>query len=118
MSTQRLKRLTPTMIFIHIQKAHSSSRSPSNDSNDNGGRGRRITRPETSQDFSYPPAFEVSLTIFALLIAVLCVALDSMIVSTAIPGIPDKCFDPHYVGWNGFGQLPSFLESTQKGEAN
>lgn len=45
------------------------------------------------------------MTIFALLIAVLCVALDSTIVSTAIPRITDEFHDLRDVGWYGSGQL-------------
>lgn len=90
---------------IDIQEAHSSSGSPSKHECVDDNQGGRLTRLQPSHEMLYPSTFRVVMTIFALLIAVLCVALDSTIVSTAIPRITDEFHDLHDVGWYGSGKL-------------
>lgn len=90
---------------IDAQEAHTSSGAPSKHECVDDSQGGRITRLQPSHEIAYPSAFRVGMTIFALLIAVLCVALDSTIVSTAIPRITDEFHDLHDVGWYGSGQL-------------
>lgn len=89
---------------IGIQEANSSSRSPSKHEGGDDIRGGQRARSQPYEKL-YPSTFRVGLTIFALLIAVLCVALDSTIVSTAIPRITDDFHDLHDVGWYGSGKL-------------
>lgn len=90
---------------IDVQESHSSSGSPSKHECVDDSQGGRQTRLQPSHESLYPSALRVGMTIFALLIAVLCVALDSTIVSTAIPRITDEFHDLHDVGWYGSGQL-------------
>lgn len=90
---------------IDIQEAHSSSGSASNHEGVDDSQGGRLTRLQPSDEVLYPSALRLGMTIFALLIAVLCVALDSTIVSTAIPRITDEFHDLRDVGWYGSGQL-------------
>jgi len=94
---------------IGIQEANSSSRSPSKHEGGDDIRGGQLARSQPYEKL-YPSTFRVGLTIFALLIAVLCVALDSTIVSTAIPRITDDFHDLHDVGWYGSGKLHHLLE--------
>ncbi|KAH8771705.1 major facilitator superfamily domain-containing protein [Diaporthe sp. PMI_573] len=89
---------------IGIQEANSSSRSPSKHEGGDDIRGGQLARSQPYEKL-YPSTFRVGLTIFALLIAVLCVALDSTIVSTAIPRITDDFHDLHDVGWYGSAYL-------------
>lgn len=90
---------------IDAQEAYSSSGAPSKHECVDNSQGGRLTRPQPSHEMLYPSAFRFGMTIFALLIAVLCVALDSTIVSTAIPRITDEFHNLHDVGWYGSGQL-------------
>lgn len=58
---------------------------------------------QSSQE-SYASAFRVGIMMFALLFAVLCVVLDSTIVSKAFPRIKDDFHGLHDVDWYGSGQ--------------
>ncbi|KAK7725512.1 hypothetical protein SLS63_008115 [Diaporthe eres] len=86
---------------IDAQEPHSSSGAPSKHECVDDSQVGRLTRLQPSHEMVYPSAFRFGMTIFALLIAVLCVALDSTIVSTAIPRITDEFHDLHDVGWYG-----------------
>ncbi|KAK7702816.1 hypothetical protein SLS64_009426 [Diaporthe eres] len=83
---------------IDAQEPHSSSGAPSKHECVDDSQVGRLTRLQPSHEMVYPSAFRFGMTIFALLIAVLCVALDSTIVSTAIPRITDEFHDLHDVG--------------------
>jgi hypothetical protein len=89
---------------VDIHEANLSNRSPSQHEGSEEGRGGRLARPQLYQAL-YPSPFRVGLTIFALLITVLCVALDSTIVSTAIPRITDDFHNLNDIGWYGSGKL-------------
>lgn len=54
---------------------------------------------------SHLSGLKFGITLFALLIAVFCVALDSTIISTAIPRITDEFHDLYDVGWYGSGMF-------------
>ncbi|KAI7774257.1 hypothetical protein LA080_009034 [Diaporthe eres] len=90
---------------IDAQEAQSSSGAPSKHECVDNSQGGRLTRLQPSHEMLYPSAFRFGMTIFALLIAVLCVALDSTIVSTAIPRITDEFHNLHDVGWYGSAYL-------------
>ena len=50
---------------------------------------------------SYPPPLVFAVNIFALCIAVFCVALDNTVISTAVPKITDQFHALQDVGWYG-----------------
>ncbi|KAI8716720.1 MFS domain-containing protein [Fusarium sp. LHS14.1] len=54
---------------------------------------------------SYPTGFAFGMTLFALFISLLCVALDSTIIATAIPRITDQFHALQDVGWYGSSYL-------------
>jgi hypothetical protein len=54
---------------------------------------------------SYPTGFAFGITLFALFISLFCVALDSTIISTAIPRITDQFHALQDVGWYGSSYL-------------
>ncbi|KAF7546525.1 hypothetical protein G7Z17_g8368 [Cylindrodendrum hubeiense] len=54
---------------------------------------------------TYPTGFSFGITLFALFISLFCVALDSTIISTAIPRITDHFHALQDVGWYGSSYL-------------
>lgn len=83
---------------IDVQEAHSSSDPPLKHEGGDDSQGGRLTRLQPSHQSLDPSALRLGETIFALLIAVLCVVLNSTIVSAAIPRITDDFHDLHSVG--------------------
>jgi hypothetical protein len=70
------------------------------------------TQAENPDDFQqsfsqYPSGVVLGATLFALCLAVLCVALDNTIISTAIPRITDEFHALQDVGWYGSGTSES-----------
>ncbi|KAF2266559.1 MFS general substrate transporter [Lojkania enalia] len=57
--------------------------------------------PEGSLSPSYPPPLVFSINLFALCIAVFCVALDNTVLATATPKITDQFHSLQDVGWYG-----------------
>lgn len=52
---------------------------------------------------AYPPPLVFTINMVAMYIAILCVALDNTIISTAIPKITDEFHALDDVGWYGSG---------------
>lgn len=68
---------------------------------------------------SYPPPLIFGINMFALYLAIFCVALDNTIISTAIPQITDEFHALDDVGWYGSGQwLPSRSAECEHRSAN
>ncbi|RYP44396.1 hypothetical protein DL768_009128 [Monosporascus sp. mg162] len=57
--------------------------------------------PSRPQEPLYPPPLIFAINMFAMYIAVFCVALDNTIISTAIPNITDEFHSLDDVGWYG-----------------
>lgn len=80
------------------------SLSPSTPPEEQNGRTRRpFSQHQPAPTELYLSGFKFGITLFALLTAVFCVALDSTIISTAIPRITDEFHNLHDVGWYGSG---------------
>lgn len=64
---------------------------------------------ETSEPPKYPTPLVFGINLFALSIAVFCVALDNTIISTAVPRITDQFHALQDVGWYGSGNYPNCM---------
>ncbi|KAK4235622.1 major facilitator superfamily domain-containing protein [Achaetomium macrosporum] len=62
-------------------------------------------QPEADATASYPTGLKLTMIVIALQLAVLCVALDNTIISTAIPRITDEFHALSDVGWYGSAYL-------------
>lgn len=86
-------------------QSHEMASSPSTPLDEQNGdaTNRSPAQLQPAPSETYLSGFKFGITLFALLIAVFCVALDSTIISTAIPRITDEFHNLHDVGWYGSG---------------
>ena len=67
-----------------------------------------MEEPSQGQAQSQPAGLKLTFIIFGLCLSVFCVALDTTIISTAIPRITDDFHALQDVGWYGSGMKSCF----------